>query len=434
MGEKQMKISFLTLGCKVNQYEADEIARVLRKRGHEVTTNLEPADVFVLSTCAVTNEAERKSRQMIAKLNKISPNAKIIVCGCASQNDASKFLDKPNVIVAIGTAGKNWIPDLIEAEAKGNYVVDPACEYEEFEDSDEHIESVGKRTRAYVKVQDGCNNFCSYCLIPYIRGRSRSRDLESIVVEVYRLAKTHHEIVLTGINLSDWGKDIDMDLCDLLSSLSTINARIRLSSFEMNVITPELIKVMTSMPNLCDHFHLSMQSACDRTLKAMNRKYTVAEFKEKVKLLRQAYPRCAITTDIIVGFPEETDGDFATTLSNIADIGFADIHIFPYSRRAGTVASGMKDVDGETVKRRVTQLTKLRDTLKRTFLEHEHGMIYEILLEQEKDGYLVGHAKNYTKVYVPKEGLSPNTIIMARMSTPYLDGVLGEFVKVCEEE
>ena len=182
-----MKISFLTLGCKVNQYEADEIARILRKRGHEVTTTLEPADVFILSTCAVTNEAERKSRQMIAKLEKLSPNARIIVCGCASQHDASKFTDKPNVTVVLGTAGKNWIPDLLDQ--KGDYVVEPAFDYEYFEEDDTREEVKHKRTRAYIKVQDGCDNYCSYCLIPYVRGRSRSRDLESIVVEIYMLAK-----------------------------------------------------------------------------------------------------------------------------------------------------------------------------------------------------------------------------------------------------
>lgn len=428
-----MKIAFLTLGCKVNQYEADEVARTLRDRGHEVVTAVEPADCFVLSTCAVTNEAERKSRQMIAKLQKVSPDAKIYVCGCASQNKAENFLDKPNVRVVVGTAGKTWLPDLIEAESTGNFVVDPACDYEDFEENVDTADTETKRTRAYVKIQDGCNNFCSYCLIPYLRGRSRSRDLESIVVEVYRLAKTHHEIVLTGINLSDWGKDIDMDLCDLLSSLSTINARIRLSSFEMNVITPELIKVMTAMPNLCDHFHLSMQSACDKTLQEMNRKYTVSEFKKKVQMLRDAYPRCAITTDIIVGFPGESDADFAETLSNIASIGFADIHIFPYSRREGTVASGRKEVDGDTVRARVAQLTKLKNTLKSAFLEREYGMIYEVLVEQEKDGYAIGHAKNYVKVYLDKGCARPNSVVMARIQRPYLDGVKGEMIKQCDE-
>ncbi len=427
-----MKIAFLTLGCKVNQYEADELARILRKRGHQVLTELGPADCFILSTCAVTNEAERKSRQMIAKLEKISPNAKIIVCGCASQNDAKKFIDKPNVTVVVGTAGKNWIPDLLEE--KGNYVVDPAFDYEDFEENTESSTNDKlKRTRAYVKVQDGCNNYCSYCLIPYLRGRSRSRDLESIVVEVYRLAKSHHEVVLTGINLSDWGSDIEMNLVDLLSSLSTINARIRLSSFEANVITPELIKAMTNMPNFCEHFHLSMQSACDKTLKDMNRKYTVAEFKKKVKMLRAAYPRCAITTDLIVGFPEESEEDFLETLKNVEEIGFADMHIFPYSKREGTVASGMKQVDGEVVKERVVRLTTLRNKMKQEFLQKEYGMIYEVLLEQEKDGYIVGHARNFTKVYIPEGVAKPNELVMARMGKPYLDGVLGEFVKICED-
>lgn len=426
-----MKISMLTLGCKVNQYEADEIARVLRKRGHEVTTELEPADCYILSTCAVTNEAERKSRQMIAKLEKLSPSAKIIVCGCASQNDSSKFTDKPNVSVVVGTAGKVWIPDLIEE--KGNYVVDPAFDYEYFEESDNVEEVKTKRTRAYVKVQDGCNNYCSYCLIPYIRGRSRSRDLESIIVEVYRLAKSHHEIVLTGINISDWGSDIKSDLGALLSSLSTINARIRLSSFEMNVITPELINVMVNMQNFCPHFHLSMQSACDNTLKAMNRRYTVAEFKKKVTMLRNAFPRCAITTDLIVGFPEESDEDFAETLKNVEEIGFADIHIFPYSVRKGTVAADMKQVDSDTVKKRVAALTQLRNALKTNFLKRERGMIYEVLTEQEKDGFVVGHARNYTKVYIPKEQIGLNTLAMVRMGEPYLDGVKGDLVELCED-
>ncbi len=427
-----MKISMLTLGCKVNQYEADEIARILRQRGHEVTTNLEPADCFILSTCAVTNEAERKSRQMIAKLKKLSPTAQIIVCGCASQHDADKFTNKPNVSVVVGTAGKIWIPDLLEQ--KGNYVVDPACDYEYFEESGEREKTKTKRTRAYVKVQDGCNNFCSYCLIPYLRGRSRSRDLESIVVEVFKLAKTHHEIVLTGINISDWGKDLQMDVGDLLGSLSTINARIRLSSFEMNIITPDLIKIMSNMQNFCDHFHLSMQSACDKTLKAMNRHYTVAEFKKKVEMLRQAFPRCAITTDLIIGFPEETDQDFAETLKNVREIGFADMHLFPYSIRKGTVAGDMKQVDGETVKKRVAQITALRNQMKQEFLKKEKGMIYEVLFEQIKDGFIVGHARNFTKVYLAQGQVEPNTVAMVRIGLPYLDGVQGDLIKICEDE
>ena len=421
-----MKISMLTLGCKVNQYEADEIARTLKNRGHEVSNSLEPADCFILSTCAVTNEAERKSRQMISKLEHLSPNAKIIVCGCASQNDASKFVDKPNVTVVVGTAGKNWIPDLVEE--KGNYVVDPACDYENFEQNHESENLSTKRTRAYIKVQDGCNNFCSYCLIPYIRGRSRSRDLESIIVEAFKLAKSHHEIVLTGINLSDWGKDFEANLGVLLSSLSTLNARIRLSSLEMNIVDDNLIGVMTSMTNFCDHFHLSMQSACDNTLKAMNRRYTVNEYKLVVKKLRRAFPRCAITTDIIVGFPEESDSDFNTTLKNVEDIGFADIHIFPYSVRKGTVAADMKQVDDNVVKERIAKLNALRVKLKEKFLLNEAGMIYEVLTEQEKDGFIVGHARNYTKVYLPKGTIGCGKLASVRVGKPYLDGVLGDFI------
>ncbi len=426
-----MKISMLTLGCKVNQYEADELARILRSRGHEVSNELEPADCFILSTCAVTNEAERKSRQMISKLHSLSPNAKIIVCGCASQNEAKQFVDKDNVTVVVGTAGKNWIPDLLEEN--GNYVVDPACEYENFEQNHDSEHPATKRTRAYIKVQDGCNNFCSYCLIPYIRGRSRSRDLESVIVEVFKLAKSHHEIVLTGINLSDWGHDMDSDLGVLLASLGTVNARIRLSSLEMNIVDDKFIATISGMYNFCDHFHLSMQSACDKTLKDMNRRYTVAEYKRVVAKLRKAFPRCAITTDLIVGFPEESDADFEETLRNVEDIGFADIHIFPYSKRAGTVAADKTQVPADVVKSRVAKLSILRNKLKEDFLQKEHGYIYEVLTEQEKGEYIVGHARNYTKVYIPKGKFSTGELVMARVGKPYLDGVLGDFVSKVEE-
>ena len=426
-----MKISMLTLGCKVNQYEADELARILRSRGHEVSNELEPADCFILSTCAVTNEAERKSRQMISKLHSLSPSAKIIVCGCASQNQPQQFESKDNVTVVVGTAGKNWIPDLIEE--KGNYVVDPACEYEYFEPYEQVEKATTKRTRAYIKVQDGCNNFCSYCLIPYIRGRSRSRDLESIIVEVFKLAKTHHEIILTGINLSDWGHDIESNLGVLLSSLATVNARIRLSSLEMNIVDDSFISAISGMYNFCDHFHLSMQSACDNTLKAMNRHYTVAEYKRVVAKLRKAFPRCAITTDIIVGFPEESDADFEETLKNVEEIGFADIHIFPYSKREGTVAADKPQVEGDVVKSRVEKLSILRNKLKDEFLTKERGFIYEVLTEQEKGDYIVGHARNYTKVYLPKDKVGTGELILARVGKQYLDGVLGDFVSKVEE-
>ena len=421
-----MKICMLTLGCKVNQYEAECVANELTKAGHEVTTELIPADVYILSTCAVTNEAERKSRQMLSKLRKLNKDAKIIVCGCASQHNSKQFLDKENVTVTLGTSSKQWILNLLDQ--KGDYTMEPTTDYEEFGEPELH------RTRAFVKVQDGCNNYCSYCLIPYVRGHSRSRDLEKIVVEVFKISKITKEIVLTGINISAWGQDLHLTLGDLLSSVSNVPCRIRISSMEMNIITPELLKIMANMPNFCEHFHLSMQSACDKTLKEMNRHYTVQEFIKKVEMIRNAFPTCAITTDLIIGFPNETDEDFAETLKNVERIGFADMHLFPYSRREGTVASKKPMVDANIVAKRVQEMTALRDKMKKQFLEKQKGMIYEVLLEQEKDGEFVGHAKNFTKVYIKDNSkIKENQIVIARAGEVYLDGVRGEFLEVVED-
>lgn len=422
-----MKVAMLTLGCKVNQYEAECIANRLKDEGHQIVGPTEPADIYILSTCAVTNEAERKSRQMLTKLRKQNPNAKIIVCGCASQHNSKQFAEKPNVTITLGTSGKDWIPNLLDCT--GDYTVEPTTDYE----------SLGKpslhRTRAFVKIQDGCDNYCSYCLIPYVRGHNRSRPLEDIVVECFDLAHKTKEIVLTGINLSAWGKDLNLTLADLLSSLSNLPTRIRLSSMEMNIVDKTLINVMEKMPNLCEHFHLSMQSACNKTLKDMNRHYTVEEYISAVEKLRKAFPTCAITTDLIVGYPTETDDDFAQTLKNVEKFGFADMHLFPYSRREGTVASRLPMLDSEVVKKRVAQITALRDKLKQQYLEKQRNLTYEVLLEEQVDGLWVGHARNFVKTYIDcgRNNVQPNDIVLARVGDVYLDGVRGDFVTKMEE-
>lgn len=424
---KQKKVAFLTLGCKVNQFEADSVAKQLEENGfiveNEITSD---CDFVILSTCAVTNEAERKSRQMLSKINKLAPNARIIVCGCASQHQAKNFEGKKNVSVIIGTSSKHLLPLILEES--GAFVVEPPLDWEEMSAPLKH------RTRAYVKVQDGCNNFCSYCLIPYVRGRSRSRPLESIIVECFNIAKHSKEIVLTGINISAWGQDINRDMIDLLSSLTTINARIRISSMEMNIITPQLIETIKKMPNFCHHFHLSMQSGCDKVLKDMNRHYTSAEFLEKVKMLKDAFPDCNITTDLIVGFPGETDEDFKQTIDTIKRAKFGYIHIFPYSRRAGTVASRKPNVDANIVKERVMKVTKLRDELEKEFLEKQLGTVQEMLCEQEKDEYIVGHTRNFTKVYLPKKQAEPNDLAYVRIDELYLDGVKGSLVEIVKDD
>jgi len=417
-----MKVVIHTLGCKVNAYEADCIAYELEKRGVEVSTSLSPADIYILVSCAVTNEGERKSRQCLAKFRTLNPNAKIIVCGCASAANKDKFIGQPNVKVVLGTSGKQWIPDLLDSE--GDYVVEPPMDFEEMP------EPRPSRTRAYLKVQDGCNNFCSYCLIPYIRGRSRSRSLENILVEAFRLAKTANEIVLTGINLSDYGNGLegDLTLTDLVSSLSTINARLRLSSMEVNVITKEFLAVASNSSNFCPHFHLSLQSGSDGVLKRMNRKYTGAEYLEKVRLIRQIFPDAGLTTDIIVGFPDESDEEFNETLRLVCEAKFHDMHIFPYSIRGGTVAAKIKQVDGNVVKDRVRQLESLRASLRAEFLRGQAGKTAEVLTETFSEGYWVGHTPNFLKVYFKPNtrALTENIIAKVVVKEPFKDGVLAE--------
>lgn len=417
-----MKVAMLTLGCKVNQYEADSMAKMFLDRGYEVVNQLEPdCDFVVLSTCAVTNEAERKSRQMVSKIKTQCPNAKVLVCGCASQHDASKFTEKENVGVVLGTSSKHLIPDL--TEHKGAFVVEPPLDYERM------IEPIKHRTRAYVKIQDGCNNFCSYCLIPYVRGRCRSKGLEECLVECFKVAKKSPEIVLTGINTSAWGVDFNRELKDLLASLSTIDARIRISSLEANVITPDFIKTVLALPNFCDHFHLSMQSGCDKTLKDMNRHYKSAEFLEKCEMLRSAFPHCNITTDIIVGYPTETDEDFEETLNTAKKARFGFIHIFPYSKRDGTAASKLKVLESRVVEERVKKLTQLRNQMEQNFLDEQIGNYHEFLAEQQKDGYWVGHSRNFTKIYVKSDKIKSGDIVPVLAVKRMEDGVLANVVE-----
>ncbi|MBQ7602844.1 MAG: tRNA (N(6)-L-threonylcarbamoyladenosine(37)-C(2))-methylthiotransferase MtaB [Clostridia bacterium] len=422
-----MKISMLTLGCKVNQYEAECIASQLREAGHEVVESMQPADAYILSTCAVTNEAERKSRQMVAKLQKLNPKAKIIVCGCASQHNSKQFATKPNVTITLGTSGKHWIVDLLDE--KGDYTMDPTTDYEDFGHPTVH------HTRAFVKIQDGCDNYCSYCLIPYLRGHCRSRPLQDVVVECFDLSHKTKEIVLTGINLSAWGKDIGLSLSDVLSSLANLPTRIRLSSMEMNIVDKTLLSVMEKMPNLCEHFHLSVQSACNKTLKDMNRHYTIEEYMAVVEKLRHTFPTCAITTDLIVGYPTETEEDFEQTLKNVERIGFADMHLFPYSRREGTVASRLPMLDPEIVKDRVARITALRDKMKRNYLDKQRGLNYEVLLEEKVGNMWVGHARNFVKTYIDctNHNVESNDIIIARVGDKYLDGVRADFVTKMED-
>lgn len=378
-----MKVCVLTLGCKVNKYESDSLLNIFKQKGYEITDSLEKADVYIVNTCAVTGEAEKKSRQMLAKCKKLNPDAKIYVCGCASQHNPNQFFGKATLIK--GVAGKNKIADFGEGVLIDE--VPKSYEKEEF--------SLQPRTRAYIKIQDGCDNFCSYCIIPYLRGRSRSRDLNSIIEEVQALDRSIKEIVLTGINLSDFKIEGKLGLLTLLQKLDKYNLRMRLSSMEEVIADEEFVKGLSGLKNFCPHFHLSLQSGSDSVLKRMNRRYTTEQFKTTCTLIRKYFPTASITTDVIVGFPGESDQEFNETKRFIAYIAFSGLHIFPYSHREGTVASRQKDLNFLVKKARAEELAILDEKLRKEFIEKNKSG--RVLIEEVFDGKSYGFTQNYIK-------------------------------------
>ncbi len=386
-----MKAVVFTLGCKVNRYESDVISQELIKRGYEVTDELGPADIYVLNTCAVTSEAERKSRQAVGRCRKFNPDCKIFVLGCASQKSFSSF-EKDNVVYIGGTGGKLR---LFEYLNNNSLKIDP-IEIKDYEDS---LLSTPSRTRSFVKIQDGCNNFCSYCIIPYLRGRSRSRRISSIVKEVELLSEKTPEIVLTGINTMAFGLDTGESLPELINALKDFDVRIRMSSFYAEGITEELIESLYNLKKFCPHYHLSLQSGDTDVLKKMNRRYTPDVYKKKIELIRKYDKNAAITTDIIVGFPTETEENFNNTVSFCENVSFSDLHIFPFSPREGTVAAKMDPIKKEIVSEREKRLFEVKKKLKNKYLLNNIGTEQEVLIEQKEGDFYVGYSRNYTKIY-----------------------------------
>lgn len=429
MSEKLPKISIFTLGCKVNQYDTDAMLAVFEHAGFEIAEGLEYADVYVVNSCAVTAEAEKKSRQSIARILKVNPNAKIFVCGCASQNNFSQFA-KNNVQYISGSDQKLDFARKIVTEFKGEeeqfdkIVPDKFDISTVFEDNDGII---NLRTRHFIKVQDGCNNFCSYCLIPYVRGRSRSRALASIERELDEVSSVAKEVVVTGINLSAYGKDIGSSLTDLMKMLSKYDFSVRLGSLEVGVITKDFLDATKSLKRFCPHFHLSLQSGDDSVLKAMNRHYTTAEYYDAVRLIREYYSDPAITTDIIVGFPSEREEEFENSMAFARKVGFSDIHVFPYSSRRGTVAGRMPTLDPEIVLDRQKRMTALKHELVQNYLNKQIGMPVNVLFETQSRGVWCGHSPNYVKVY-SKNG-EHNEIRLITPTHLYIDGVADDTVK-----
>ena len=411
-----MKIVVYNLGCKVNQYECDSITKALRDKGFDVSENLEYADAYILNTCAVTNEAERKSRQCVERCLKFNQNAKVYVCGCASQNNPEQFINKDNVQYVIGTANKMSLANSFASQ--GEHVEDLPTKYE-----DDFTPSIN-RTRCYIKVQDGCNRFCTYCLIPYVRGRSRSRDIESVKCECEKLSKLTKELVITGIDLSFYGKDINTTFLELIKSLKDIDCRIRLGSLEVSLVTPEVLSALKSLKAFCPQFHLSLQSGDDSVLKRMNRHYTTKEFEEEVNLIKEYFPDAAISTDIIFGFPGETDEEFNNTLEFMKKIGFMQVHIFPYSKREGTVAAKMKQVDGNVKKQRCKIAEELALKLKQEYFKKMLGKELEVLVEEKNGDYFEGYSREYIRVKI--ENAKLNELIKVKVESIDFDKVIAK--------
>ncbi len=414
--DKKCKISVFTLGCKTNLYESGQIIERLNSAGYDAFHGLKKADVFVLNTCAITKEAEKKSRQLVARARKLNPNCKIIVVGCASQKDSKQFSGIPNVTLIAGVADKTRIAE--EIEKVGTFIDAVPSVYSET------CSASQERTRAFVKIQDGCNNFCSYCIVPYLRGRSRSRKIADVVQEIN--SSKSAETVLIGIDISQFGKDTGESLPRLFRSLQGIKTRIRLGSLEVGVVTDELLESLTEI-DFCPHFHLSLQSGCDTVLKRMNRKYTTAQYFEAVKKIRKFFPDAGITTDVIAGFSEETDREFEETCAFVSAVGFSDIHVFPYSPREGTASFAWPDVPFSIKAERVKRLSEIKSELKRNFACKFKGATKSVLCERKKNGYFEGYTKEYLRVYFTGE-CKIGEIVNVEIGEPFLDGAVGKAV------
>ena len=413
------KVALHNLGCKVNAYETEAMQELLEQHGYEIVPFKEGADVYIINTCTVTNMADRKSRQMLHRARKMNPGAIVVACGCYVQAKRDEIDECIDIVVG-NNRKKDIIEILREHEAMQEGVqkelvdINHINEYEEL-----HLSRTAEHTRAYIKVQDGCNQFCSYCIIPYARGRVRSRSHDSVIREVEELARNgYKEVVLTGIHLSSYGVDTGDDLLSLILSIHEIEGirRIRLGSLEPRIITEEFAKTIAGLPKMCPHFHLSLQSGCDATLKRMNRRYTSEEYYEKCVLLRKYFDNPALTTDVIVGFPGETEEEFAQSKAFIDKVNFYETHVFKYSKRAGTRAAQMEEQVPESVKTiRSNELLELTRRKQASYEEALIGTTQDVLMEEEMvcqgEKYQVGHTKEYVKIGQKTEENLTNQLI-----------------------
>ncbi len=432
------KAALHNLGCKVNAYETESMQQMLEAAGYEIVPFDQKADVYVINTCSVTNIADRKSRQMIHRAKKQNPDSVVVAAGCYVQTSKEQAEADEAIDILIGNNKKHELPQMLEAffAEKGGKKTEIVNIAEDKSYENLTVSRTAEHTRAFIKVQDGCNQFCSYCIIPYARGRVRSRELSDVLREVEALAKNgYREVVLTGIHLSSYGVDNNENLLHLIREVHQIEGieRIRLGSLEPKIVTEEFARSLSQLPKVCPHFHLSLQSGCDATLKRMNRKYTCEEYALGCELLRKYFAHPAITTDVIVGFPGETEEEFETTREFLKKIGFFEIHIFKYSVRKGTKAAEMKEQVPEEIKAKRSDI--LFDDLvpmNHAFLEWYIGKEAEVLMEEKVTfsgkEYFLGHTKEYVKMAVPYTENMENKLVTGKVK-----GMLKEHILLLEE-
>ena len=420
-----MKVCIVTLGCKVNAYESELIKEKFSNKGYEIVDDESTSDVIVINTCTVTNQADAKSRKIIRQAKRNNEKAVLVVCGCAAENHKEALIDL-DIDILIGNKDKSKIVDLVENYMRDGNPVVQFYDLRQTDFEDMQIKHFQKRTRGFVKIQDGCNNFCAYCIIPFMRGSIRSKDIDVAEAEINCLVDNgYQEIVLTGIHTGSYGENKDYDLVDLIRRISKNEKlqRIRLSSIEITELNDKFMEELKVNKKICSHFHVPIQSGSDRILKLMNRKYNIEEYKEIINRLRQIREDVNITTDLIVGFPGETDEDFAETMANLKEIGFSKIHTFPYSKREGTLAATMKQVNDTVKKKRVLEILKLSDILENKYYEKFIGSTVEVLVEEENSGF----TDNYIRVNFAQK-VPNNTFIKVKITNVTDTTVNGEVI------
>lgn len=427
-----MKVFFYTLGCKVNQYETQEMSEILAEKGYTIIYNPDDADVTVINSCTVTAESVRKTRQIVRKLKKQNPNTIIILTGCASQAEPQIKHDLPEVDILMGNRSNTLIAEALEEYLINRTPIEKRIEHltgDNFIGCG--ISHFDGHTRAFLKIQDGCDRFCSYCLIPIARGRSRSKSLEYIDAELKHLSENgYKEVVFVGINLSDYGKNTSYSLPDALMLAEKYDniKRVRLGSLEPDHITESMISRLKNVTKLCPQFHISVQSGCDSVLKAMNRHYTAREYEDLAKTLRETFSGATITTDVLVGFPTESEENFNTTVDFVKRIGFEKVHVFPYSVREGTKAAKMPQLSKAVKENRATALSQITEEIRESYLKQQIGKTVKVLFEMEKDGYCEGYTENYTPVKVFEKRNCKGKILNVSITGCEKDACIGNFV------